>query len=121
MGQFGARALPVLTHWISWNPGDEHLIAIGRDTILGIGDLSLFSSELIAKLNSKQVLTLAQASNARDPGTLAEIWKSSIELELAGHLALECSFTAELNKAGVTLKGIFPILFYGLGATFRGV
>jgi hypothetical protein len=71
------RSLHVLNHWISWNPGTGQLIAIGRDKILGMGDASLLSSELVEALNLKQIHSLAQASSHRDPATLAEVWKSS--------------------------------------------
>jgi hypothetical protein len=32
------RSIPIINHWLSWCPGAGHLISIGRDRILGIGD-----------------------------------------------------------------------------------
>jgi hypothetical protein len=66
------RSLPVIIQWISWNPGDGHLIAIGKDKILGIDDLSLLNSELISFLNTKQVHTLSQAAIYQVPGMRTE-------------------------------------------------
>jgi hypothetical protein len=33
------RTIPIITHWLSWRPGSGHLISIGRDQILGIGNI----------------------------------------------------------------------------------
>jgi len=46
-------SLPIINHWISWNLGAGHHISIGRDKILGMGDVSLLSLELVEILNSK--------------------------------------------------------------------
>jgi hypothetical protein len=71
------RTIPIINHWLSWRPGAGHLITIGRDRILGIGDRSFLHEETITLLNKKQVTVLAQASVARDPVTSAEVWKST--------------------------------------------
>jgi hypothetical protein len=80
---------PSINHWLSWCPGTGHLINIGRDRILGIGDNSFLNEELLTLLNQKQITTLAQASLSRDPFTFAEVWRSSTDLELTGELGKE--------------------------------
>jgi hypothetical protein len=32
------KAIHLITHWLSWSPGSGHLIEIGRDNILGMGE-----------------------------------------------------------------------------------
>jgi hypothetical protein len=86
------RTLPVINHWLSWRPGAGHLITIGRDRILGIGDKYFLSEELITLLNRKQVTTLAQASKFQDPVTFAEVWRSDEDLEITGIHATELEF-----------------------------
>jgi hypothetical protein len=76
------RALPSINHWLSWCPGTGHLINIGHDRILGIGDSSFLTEELLTRLKQKQITTLAQASLSRDPFTFAEVWRSNTDLEL---------------------------------------
>jgi hypothetical protein len=100
-----SRALPVINHWLSWYPGAGHLIVVGRDRILGMGDRSFLSDELITSLKEKNVSTLAQASTERNPITFAEVWRSSEELELLGAHAIEWNnYTMELSHAGITLQ-----------------
>jgi hypothetical protein len=65
------RALPFINHWLSWCPGTCHLICVGSDKILDIGDSSFLNEELITLLNQKQVSMLAQASLTRDPFTFS--------------------------------------------------
>jgi hypothetical protein len=108
---------PIINHWLSWRPGASHLITIGRDKILGIGDRSFLHEEVITLLNKKQLTTLAQASMARDPVTFAEVWRSDEDLELTGiHATDWYNYTVELNRAGVTLHEGAKIHSFGLVA-----
>jgi hypothetical protein len=96
------RALPSIIHWLSWCPGTGQQIIVGRDRILGIGDASFLSEDLLYRLNQKHITTLAHASLRRDPLTLAEVWRSSSELEISGDLGKEWDFfTQALSGAGI--------------------
>jgi hypothetical protein len=86
------RALPVILHWITWNPGNETLIKIGCDRILGMGTKSFLSEELLTALSLNQITYLSQASKAAHvPLYNQDRWISSIELGLGGDLATEWS------------------------------
>jgi hypothetical protein len=101
------RTTPIILHWLSWCPGGGHLINIGKDRILNIGDSSFIHAETISLLNQRNITVLAQATTARDPITLVENWKSSNDLGLTGFHSAEWErFTLELNKAGVTLNSL---------------
>jgi len=49
------RSLHALNHWISWNPWAGKHISIGIDKILGMGEASILSLELVEVLNLKQI------------------------------------------------------------------
>jgi hypothetical protein len=51
----------LITHWLSWLSGSGHLISLGRDHILGLGDRSLLSRDLIDHLRKGKDYVLAQA------------------------------------------------------------
>jgi hypothetical protein len=107
------RTTPIILHWLSWRPGAGHLITIGRDRILNIGDNSFLHPETIS-FKSKKVTVLAQATVAKDPITLAEKWKSNNDLGLTGfHSAEWESFILELNKVGVTLNSFQKMSCFG--------
>jgi hypothetical protein len=99
------RTLPIIYHWISWCLGAGYLILVGCDKILGVGNKYFLSEELVTHLNQRHVLTLAQATSARDPMTIKEDWRSSNDLGLPGELANEWTkYTVELRGAGITLS-----------------
>jgi hypothetical protein len=74
------RTFPVIIQWLCWCPGTGHLISIGRDRILGLGDRAFLSEELITLLNGKKVNSLAQAFHQENPyptqtsGKVVTIW-----------------------------------------------
>jgi hypothetical protein len=35
------KLLPLITHWLSWKPGNGYSILIGLDKILGIGNTTI--------------------------------------------------------------------------------
>jgi hypothetical protein len=37
------KSVHLITHWLSWNPGSGHLIALGKDRILGMGKKSFYN------------------------------------------------------------------------------
>jgi hypothetical protein len=83
------KSLPLITHWISWKPGNGYSILIGLDKILGIGNSSLLSSELLLALKEKNIRYLYQAIAQSSLGFITNQWKSSEELDLSGNLVTE--------------------------------
>jgi hypothetical protein len=49
------RALLVINHWLSWCPGAGYQIVVGRDRILGMGDRSILSDELLNVLKENNI------------------------------------------------------------------
>jgi hypothetical protein len=76
----------VIIHWLSWSPGTGQLINIGRDRVLGLGEKSILSDELITILNQKKITVLALAKVSHNPITFTESWIGSAELGLSGIL-----------------------------------
>jgi hypothetical protein len=81
------RTVHVILHWQSWCPGSGHLISIGRDKILGLGDRTILSDALISQLKQKRITILAEATISHNVVSISENWLSSEELGLAGILA----------------------------------
>jgi hypothetical protein len=48
------NSLPVITHWLSWNLGNGYSILIVLDKILGIGNTTILSHELLLALKIKK-------------------------------------------------------------------
>jgi hypothetical protein len=98
------RSLPIILHWITWCPGAGHSISLGRDRILGLGEGSFLSSNLLSALKLRQVTTLALAKVGRESVFTAEKWRSSVDLGLTGELASEWNgFISDLRCAGISL------------------
>jgi hypothetical protein len=76
------KSLPLITHWLSWNPGNGHSVLIGQDKILGIGNSSLLSQDLLLALKNKNIRYLYQASAQNSKGFITAQWKDSSDLEL---------------------------------------
>jgi len=94
-----------INHWLVWCPGTGQQIKIGRDRVLGLGDASLLSEELLACLQHKHITSLAQAALSRNPFTFVEVLRSNKELELFGDLFIEWeTYTKALCEAGITLQ-----------------
>jgi hypothetical protein len=83
------KSVHLITHWLSWIPGSGHLIFLGRDKILGLGDRSFLSQALITHLRRKKITVLAQAKGHLDHFSLTENWICSSELGITGELAFE--------------------------------
>jgi hypothetical protein len=66
-----------------------HLISIGRDRILGLGDRSLLSVDLTTHLKQKKIIVLAQVKNHMEHFSLTKNCLCSDDLGLAGEMAAE--------------------------------
>jgi hypothetical protein len=99
------KSVHLITHWLSWVPGSGHLISIGRDQILGLGDKSFLSHDILEHLKKKKITVLAQAKNHFDHNTLTKNWFGSVDLGLTGALAAEWDlFHRALIGAGATIR-----------------
>jgi hypothetical protein len=83
------KSLPLITHWISWKPGNGSSILIGLDKIFGIGNSSLLSIELQLSPKERKLWHLYQDKYQSSLGFITNQWKSSEELDLLGNLATE--------------------------------
>jgi hypothetical protein len=83
------KVVYLILHGLSWNLGSGHLIALGKDWILGMGDNSFLSIHLQDALRDKDIQTLAQMRNPFNDQTTSSYWLTSDELGLEGDLALE--------------------------------
>lgn len=45
------KSVNLITHWLCWNPGFGHSVIVGKDCILGLGNTSFLSPQLITSLN----------------------------------------------------------------------
>jgi ribonuclease HI len=96
---------PVILHWLRWKPGSGKEILIGRDMILGLGDLSLLSPPLRSRLSSLNFSYLAQISGSTDALPLPDSWLGSDDLFLEGPIATEWNhYISALKSAGVSLS-----------------
>jgi hypothetical protein len=99
------KSLPLITHWLSWFPGNGQSILIGQDKILGSGTLSLLSSDLLLVLKDRNIRYLYQARAHNLQGCYIAQWKSSMDLGLSGALAYEwSSFCKILIGSGIHLQ-----------------
>jgi hypothetical protein len=114
------NSVHIINQWLAWSPGSRHLIALGRDNILGIGDKSFLSTELLSILNQKKIIVLAQASEGIDPISLSEIWINNNSLGISGEFAKEWDdYIAELRGAISHFK-IKLTLCFGMEEIRRG-
>jgi hypothetical protein len=85
--------------------GSGHLISLGRDNILGLGDKSLLSPNLIDHLQKKKIIVLEQAKDHNTSHDFIGNWIGSVDLELNGLLANEWDlFHKTLIGAGATTR-----------------
>jgi hypothetical protein len=99
------KSINVITHWLSWSPGSGHSVIIGKDKILGLGNFSLLSQELLASLKWRNIYFLFQARGSIRPGTICAQWKASDDLGLMGEQAIEWDlFCRALIFSGVQLQ-----------------
>jgi hypothetical protein len=95
----------VILHWLRWKPGSGNEIRIGRDKILGLGDLSILSPTLSTRLASQHCTFLAQIKVPTGALPLPDSWLDSGTLSLDGSIAIEwCRYTSALKGAGISLS-----------------
>jgi hypothetical protein len=83
------------------------LVLIGKDLILGLGNSSLLSHELLSTLKKKNITYLYQASGSSRPGTICSEWKDSGDLALTRILAKEWDlYCRDLSGSGIHLQDI---------------
>jgi hypothetical protein len=56
------KSLPLITHWLSWQPSNGCSILIALDKILGMGKTYLLSIELLLALKTHHIRYLYQAN-----------------------------------------------------------
>jgi hypothetical protein len=83
------KVVYLILHGLSWNPGSGHLIDLGKDQILGMGDSSFLSINLLDALKDQNILSLAQARNLTSDQSFSSYWLTSDDLGFEGDLALE--------------------------------
>lgn len=116
-----SSTLPIILHWISWNPGSRQQIEVGRDYILGLGRNALLSTPLLAHLHSRNLYFLNQFISPTNGGLLGNHWLSGDELQLAADLQSEWrAYTQMLKAAGIQLHDR-PDLFLWTGGDQSGV
>ena len=76
---------------------------IGKDRILGMGDATLLSEELLVAINGKGIFFLYQAQKEAQVGIITLNWFSSTDLELTRQLQEEWS----LFRRALILNGVF--------------
>jgi hypothetical protein len=79
----------LIINWLVWKPESDHLIDLGMDKILGIGEASILSVSLLNTLNQNGVLVLAQARSPQDHKYFMTTWLSNKDLALVGNLVEE--------------------------------
>jgi ribonuclease HI len=105
--------LPIILHWISWNPGNGQLIEVGRDCILGLGRHALLSAPLLAHLHRKNIFFLHQIISPSNGGLLGDHWLSGEELQLDFDLYSEwIGYTQSLMEAGIRLQDRPDVLLW---------
>jgi hypothetical protein len=83
------NALPLIVHWLAWKPWSGDSIIMGKDEILGMGNASYLSTELIKHLNDNKVYYLYQVRRVTAHGTFCTNSLTNFDLGLVGDLALE--------------------------------
>jgi hypothetical protein len=87
--------------------GSSQSVLIGKDMIMGLGNSSLLSHELLTSLNQKNISFLYQARGCPRPGTIFSVWKDSGELALTGDLEKEWDcYCIALSGSGIYLQDI---------------
>jgi hypothetical protein len=76
-------SIPVILHWLVWNPGDGTEIRIGCDKVLGLGDRSLLSSDLRAHLRQQNLTHLAHIKKQPGCHSLPDRWLDCSDLHLS--------------------------------------
>jgi cbb3-type cytochrome oxidase subunit 1 len=83
------KSVNLITHWLCWNPGSRHSVIVGKDCILGLGNFSFLSPQLLTSLKFNNIRYLYQARGTYRTGFLSVSWKTSDDIGLTSDLALE--------------------------------
>jgi hypothetical protein len=103
----------IILHWITWRPGSGHNIMVGCDCILGMGESTILSEELIRIINRQGIHHLYQAAENNRAGTSTSIWYSRVALNLLGQHLIEWElFRRDLIKSGVQLHDLPEALIW---------
>jgi hypothetical protein len=98
------KSKPLLDQWLCWKIGNGCSIQVGRDQIMGLGNLSLVSAPLLNALKSRGLTFLYQARNQSPLAPWLSYWKDSRQLGLIGDLAHDWErFIHSLEGAGILL------------------
>jgi ribonuclease HI len=98
------KSLPIILHWLSWNPGNGYSIEIGRDALLGLGGRAFLSTQLLTHLHNKSIFFLHQISTTSG-GHLGDSWISNVDLALDRDLAIEWDeYTRRLTESDICLQ-----------------
>jgi hypothetical protein len=83
------KLVPLIINWHVWKPRSSHLIDIGMERILGLGEVSFLSASLLKTLKKKGVSALAQARSPQIHESFMTNWTSNEDLALVGNLVKE--------------------------------
>jgi hypothetical protein len=98
------KSIHLITQWLSWIPGSGHLVALGRDKILGLDDRSILSPELVSFLRQNKISVLSQARNLTEQVGPSTSWYRYGDLGLSGSLAVEWEcYRMALISAGASI------------------
>jgi len=109
------KSLDGVTHRLAWNPGTGHSIRIGEDEILGLGNNSLLSLELIITLQQRSIYYLYQARGSGRTGVVLAQWKSSEEMGIIGEEVSEWDhYYKTLVNSGILLTDrLYKLIWTG--------
>jgi hypothetical protein len=74
------KSVHLITHWLSWTLGSGQLIVLGRDMILGMGDKSFLSFNILSKLRHRNITSLSQSRSHIDHLSSSSNWISGTKL-----------------------------------------
>jgi hypothetical protein len=110
------KSLPLITHWLSWFPGNGQSILLGQDIILGNGSISFLSPELLVVLRDRNLRYLYQARAQNHEGFYIDRWKSSSRSGTVGSSCFRVeSFCNFLLYLGIHLQHNEDLLIWTRG------
>jgi hypothetical protein len=110
------NTLPIILRWMAWKPGRGHSIILGKDVILGIGQGSILSNELVQSLNQKNIYFLYQATTQASEVGTRKRWISNEDLDLTLNLVEEWNNHRPLMvESGISLDNKLDKLIWTRG------
>jgi hypothetical protein len=89
------------------------LVLIGLDKILGIGNASILSQDILMVLKNQNIFYLYQVKAQSSWGYVIDQWRSSEDLGLTGNIALEWkNYIRVLISSGIQLHPGEDILLW---------